>query len=277
MADFQRNSAIFRLQNMFVAMGSVSSSDLRFKSKLHLTSVNEFKLQFLTKYMNLDSSQMSKKIFWSVFALGFVVCVVYLSERNNYYFHRAKHYNMPAGSMLPTLEVGDQFLVKRVFSVFGERYVPNRGDVVVFWNERTGSDYVKRLVGLPGETIQVRDGIVFIDKVAVSRTGGGAYEAKNDSYARHSFTRFNETLPNAVEYEILELSDEAQLDNTKEFVVPDGHLFVLGDNRDNSVDSRVPSVVGFVPIKDVNGVARHVYYSGPEKSFIWRRIGDGRH
>ncbi|WP_299471821.1 signal peptidase I [uncultured Roseibium sp.] len=220
---------------------------------------------------------MSKKIIWSLFALSLLVFVIYLSERNDYYFYRAKHYIMPAGSMLPTLEVGDEFLVKRIFSGFGERYVPIRGDVIVFWNEKVSADYVKRLIGLPGETVQIQDGIVFINRVAISRTEGSAYTARNGSYAGDSFSRFNEKLPNAVEYEILELSDSEKLDNTKEYVVPDGHLFVLGDNRDNSVDSRVLSTVGFVPIEDVKGVARHVYYSGPEKSFIWRRIGDDGH
>lgn len=220
---------------------------------------------------------MSKKMLWSIVAVAVVACAIYLGERNDYYFHRIKHYNMPAGSMLPTLEVGDQFLVKQIFSVFGERYVPNRGDVIVFWNEKAGFDYVKRIIGLPGETIQVQGGIVFIDGVAVPRTEGGANAARNGSYTGDTFSRFKETLPNATEYEILELTDTAQLDNTKEYVVPDGHLFVLGDNRDNSVDSRVLSVVGYVPIEDVTGVAKHVYYSGPEKSFTWRRIGDNGH
>ncbi len=216
---------------------------------------------------------MSRKILWSVFALGLVVCAIYLGERNDYYFHRAKHYSMPAGSMLPTLEVGDEILVKQIYSVFGERYVSNRGDVIVFWNEKAGADYVKRLVGLPGETIQVKNGVVYIDTAPVSRTEGGEYTARNGSYSGAPFRRFSETLPNAAQYETLELGDMAQLDNTKEFVVPGGHLFVLGDNRDNSIDSRVLSAVGYVPIEDVKGVARHVYYSGPEKSFVWRRIG----
>lgn len=175
--------------------------------------------------------------------------------------------------MLPTLEVGDQFLIKKVFSVFGEKYSPNRGDVLVFWNDKAGADYVKRLIGLPGERIQVRMGEVFLNDVPIERVWKDDFVVGNGSLTGETMKRFIETLPNGRQYQVLEYVEDGQLDNTQEYVVPEGHLFFMGDNRDNSIDSRVLSATGFVPIESVKGVAKHIYYSGSEKSFVWRLVG----
>lgn len=217
---------------------------------------------------------MSKKAKTSIILLFFaVVVVLFLAEISDSYLHRAKHYNIPASSMLPTLEVGDQFLIKKVFSVFGEKYSPNRGDVLVFWNDKAGADYVKRLIGLPGERIQVRMGEVFINDVPIERVWKDDFVVGNGSLTGETMKRFIETLPNGRQYQVLEYVEDGQLDNTQEYVVPEGHLFFMGDNRDNSIDSRVLSATGFVPIESVKGVAKHIYYSGSEKSFVWRLVG----
>ncbi|MFN3251982.1 signal peptidase I [Roseibium album] len=217
---------------------------------------------------------MSKKAKMSIILLFFAVVVgLFLAEISDSYLHRAKHYNIPASSMLPTLEVGDQFLIKKVFSVFGEKYSPNRGDVLVFWNDKAGADYVKRLIGLPGERIQVRMGEVFLNDVPIERVWKDDFVVGNGSLTGETMKRFIETLPNGRQYQILEYVEDGQLDNTQEYVVPEGHLFFMGDNRDNSIDSRVLSATGFVPIESVKGVAKHIYYSGSEKSFVWRLVG----
>ncbi|MEP1576817.1 signal peptidase I [Roseibium album] len=217
---------------------------------------------------------MSKKAKMSIILLFFAVVVgLFLAEISGSYLHRAKHYNIPASSMLPTLEVGDQFLIKKVFSVFGEKYSPNRGDVLVFWNDKAGADYVKRLIGLPGERIQVRMGEVFINDVPIERVWKDDFVVGNGSLTGETMKRFIETLPNGRQYQVLEYVEDGQLDNTQEYVVPEGHLFFMGDNRDNSIDSRVLSATGFVPIESVKGVAKHIYYSGSEKSFVWRFVG----
>jgi len=169
----------------------------------------------------------------------------------------AEPFYVPSGSMEPTLQIGDALLASKYpygYStaslpiqinlpesgrVFGE--APKLGDVVVFrWPGDRSQAWVKRVVGLPGDRIQLRQGQLFIN--------GGSERAY----------RYIETLPNGVSHEIFKLRDNGRLDNTPEVTVPPGRLFVMGDNRDNSADSRVPlreGGVGLLPIDDLVGRA----------------------
>jgi len=133
---------------------------------------------------------------------------------------------------------------------------PDRGDVVVFRKPREEDvDYIKRLVGLPGDRIQVVDGVLSINGKPVEREKVEDFVAEDGT----PVPRFRETLPNGVSYMTLDLSPNSAGDNTREFVVPEGHYFMMGDNRDNSLDSRFD--VGYVPFENLVGKAQVIFFS----------------
>jgi signal peptidase I len=199
-----------------------------------------------------------------------VVLVVFLAKGAI-----AEPFYVPSGSMEPTLLIGDALVASkfaygysaaslpiqitlpetgRVFSS-----TPKRGDVVVFrWPGDRSQAWVKRVIGLPGDRIQMRQGQLFIDDHAASLKADGIGKVEDESGGNEPAQRFIETLPNGVTHAIFKMRDNGRLDNTPEVTVPPGRLFVLGDNRDNSADSRVPlreGGVGLLPMDDLIGRA----------------------
>ncbi|MDH3703362.1 MAG: signal peptidase I [Alphaproteobacteria bacterium] len=186
-------------------------------------------------------------------------------------------FNIPSGSMIPTLLVGDYLFVSK-FSYGYSRYSipfnpplisdriladpPERGDVAVFKLPSDNStDYIKRVIGLPGDRIQVERGILSINGKQVSRRRVEDYTLMNRSGVAFPVPRYVETLPNGKSYYVIEADhDNGSLDNTKEFTVPKDHFFMMGDNRDNSLDSRAPAV-GFVPFVNYVGRAEVLFFS----------------
>ncbi len=184
-------------------------------------------------------------------------------------------FNIPSGSMIPTLLVGDYLFVSK-FSYGYSRYslpfslplIPGRiffteverGDVAVFKlpsDNRT--DYIKRIVGLPGDRIQVVDGILHINGQAVKRKRIDDFIVRDGGRNIRRIPRFIETLPNGRSHTILEArGDHGPSDNTEVRTVPAGHYFAMGDNRDNSADSRV---IGFVPAENLVGRAEFIFFS----------------
>ena len=200
----------------------------------------------------------------------------------------AEPFVVPSPSMVPTLLVGDELIAnKHVYGYgkfsspigfmpdFAGRVLgapPERGDVVVFRLPRDPTTtYVKRLIGLPGDHIQMRHGGLYINGQVVSRRPIGVYSTEWDGRTWF-FRRYVETLPNGREHAILKLSDDQLLDNTREFVVPPRSYFMMGDNRDMSLDSRVPSDaggVGFVPEENLIGRTTLVLYSRDPSVSWW--------
>jgi signal peptidase I len=187
----------------------------------------------------------------------------------------AEPFYVPSGSMEPTLMIGDALLASKFPYGYGTASLPmqinlpetgrvfeglpKRGDVVVFrWPGDTSQAWVKRVVGLPGDRIQMRQGQLFINDHPATLKEDGVGEAEDDNGSIERGYRLIETLPNGVSHAILKLRDNGRLDNTPEVKVPPGQLFVLGDNRDNSADSRVPvrdGGVGLLPIENLVGRA----------------------
>lgn len=181
-------------------------------------------------------------------------------------------FRQPSGSMQPTLQAGQMFALSKwaygytaeSFGPFGSFLparewsvrTPERGDIVVFEPvPDPGRHFVKRVIGLPGDRIQMIGGVPHINGAAVERATEGELQV-DDYNGPQTLTAVRETLPNGVSYLTIERG-ETELDNTREIVVPDGHVFVMGDDRDNSADSRVASVVGFVPVENVLGRVDH--------------------
>lgn len=209
-------------------------------------------------------------------------------------------FNIPSGSMIPTLKVGDYLFVSK-FSYGYSRYSfpfgiipfsgrvlagePARGDVVVFRQPRNESiAFIKRVVGLPGDEIAVRRGVLHINGAPVTRRHSEEGTA-TDGVSVRKFDEYVETLPEGTEHRIREMTDGGILDNTPVFVVPDGHFFMMGDNRDNSNDSRTGSV-GMVPAENLIGKAQFLFFSHNGTARWWQiwkwpfairysRIGNG--
>jgi len=195
----------------------------------------------------------------------------------------AEPFNIPSGSMIPTLMVGDYLFVSK-YSYGYSRYSfpfamapiaervwasePTRGDVAVFrLPSKPSVDYIKRVVGLPGDRIQVTGGILHINGVAAQRRliGNGNIAAGDRAMLAK---RYEEIFPDGHSHIIQELNDSQLFDNTEEFIVPPGHYFMMGDNRDNSRDSR-STTVGFVPFRNFVGRAEFLFFSHDGSARLW--------
>lgn len=196
----------------------------------------------------------------------------------------AEPFNIPSGSMIPTLLVGDYLFVSK-YSYGYSKYsfpfgaapiedrvfdnAPERGDVAVFrLPSNVSIDYIKRVVGLPGDKIQVKNGILHINGEASKRRQIGEAMIGSGRFVRKAKV-YEETFPDGHTHTIQEFSDTASLDNTIVFTVPEGHYFMMGDNRDGSQDSRV-AAVGFVPFRNLIGRSEFLWFSRDQSTPIWQ-------
>lgn len=211
-------------------------------------------------------------------------------------------FNIPSGSMKATLLIGDYLFVSK-FAYGYSRHsfpysivplpgrvwsaIPERGDIVVFKLPSDGeTDYIKRVVGLPGDRIQVIGGLLHINGAPVKRERVADYPMP-DAFGRIVPVRqYRETLPEGRSFLTLKLSENGYLDNTEIFTVPPAHFFMMGDNRDNSTDSRVLNAVGYVPFENLVGRASFIFFSVEEGEAAyqlwrwpwivrWERLGSG--
>ena len=211
---------------------------------------------------------------------------------------------IPSESMKDTLLVGDFVFVNKMAygyskyscpfglcPISGRIFAsePERGDVVVFRHPVNGSDFVKRLIGLPGDKIQMKQGVLYINGAVVPQVPAGTFEEVMEPQgpmksrpkcsngvvgdgAICEKQRFRETLPNGVVHDVMNIEDDGYADNTDVFTVPEGEYFFMGDNRDNSMDSRYsPAVggVGFVPAENLIGRADRIIFSSAGSSMLY--------
>lgn len=195
-------------------------------------------------------------------------------------------FSIPSGSMLPTLLIGDYLFVSKYSYGYSRHSFPfsppvlngramsgdvERGDVVVFKLPRDGrTDYIKRVIGLPGDTIQMKQGRLYINDAPVARKPVAPFRQRQMDGTVREIDRYLETLPNGVSYETLDLVPTGRGDNTNVYLVPEAHYFMMGDNRDNSMDSRFSRAVGFVPFENLVGRAEVKFFSFDESGSFFR-------
>jgi signal peptidase I len=195
-------------------------------------------------------------------------------------------FNIPSASMEATLLVGDYLFVEK-FSYGYSRYTfpfgawpvgdslhgrfmssgPTRGDVIVFkYPQDNTTDFIKRLIGMPGDTIQMKQDRLYINGQIVPRTRAADYVETVDG-EQHHVPQYRETLPNGKSYLTLDRDPDGPMDNTDLYTVPAGHYFMMGDNRDNSDDSR--AAVGYVPAENLEGKAVLRFFSTDGSAHFW--------
>ncbi len=222
----------------------------------------------------------SREGFWeTVRTIVYAVLIALLARTVAY-----EPFNIPSSSMVPTLLVGDYLFVSK-YSYGYSRYslpfglplisgrifftAPERGDVAVFKLPSDNStDYIKRIIGLPGDAIQMKEGRLYVNGAIVEREAVEDFTIHKSSGAE-AVRQYVEILPNGRRHRILEASDAAQLDNTPIYKVPDGHYFAMGDNRDNSLDSRAKHGVGFIPVANLVGRAELLFFSANGGARFW--------
>lgn len=197
-------------------------------------------------------------------------------------------FNIPSGSMIPTLLIGDYLFVSK-YSYGYSRYslplspnlwsgrilghLPERGDVAVFrLPNDTSKNYIKRIVGLPGDRLQMRAGQLYINGSAVPQTRLGTQVALGSRGLPVEAGLYTEVLPNGRQHQLLKETDKGPANETPVFTVPDGHLFAMGDNRDNSADSRFTGgdAVGYLPVENLVGRAEFIFFSVDAAAPWWQ-------
>jgi signal peptidase I len=196
-------------------------------------------------------------------------------------------FRIPSSSMEGTLEVGDYLFVSKFTYGYSQYSVPfftpvafagrvmdrpaERGDVVVFrLPSDPTQDYIKRVIGVPGDRVQMIGGVLHINGEPVKLEKIADRIETDEDGTEHHVARYYETLPGGVKHVILKRPEMAQFDDTPEYKVPAGHYFMMGDNRDNSNDSRAPySGVGFVPEQNLVGRAEIVFFSHDGSAALW--------
>lgn len=220
-----------------------------------------------------------KKSFFESWTFIIIVCVILpICFRTVLYSPR----HIPSSSMKSTLLIGDYIFISKfeygfsrfsfpmgyMFHYFSGRvggHKPQRGDIIVFRpNNDPSTDFIKRLIGLPGDTVQMKKGKLYLNGVLVPQKRVEDFLEERPDGSVYPIKRYLETLPNGVSYDVLdEIENNPNADDTKIFTVPEGDYFFMGDNRDNSSDSRLS--VGFVPEENLIGKAEIIFFSNKSK------------
>jgi len=217
---------------------------------------------------------------WDLLRILIYALVIALVERTLFF----QPYNIPSGSMEDTLLVGDFLFVDkysygysrhsipfgRLLPSFGRvmMHDPQRGDVAVFaLPSDPQRDFIKRIVGLPGDRVQMVHGVLYLNDRLIPKVRIADYVEEQNGY-RHHIARYRETMPNGKSYDVLDAEIDGVNDNTPVYTVPAGHYFMMGDNRDDSDDSR--GIVGYLPAENLIGRAEFKFFSiDDRKTHAW--------
>lgn len=228
----------------------------------------------MEKVINTKSKFKSQLIeLWEIIRSLGIAVIIALAFRSLLF----EPFYIPSGSMKSTLLEGDFVFVSK-YSYGYSRYSfplglplfegrvlednPKRGDVAVFrLPSNPGINYIKRIIGFPGDKIRVVEGVVYLNGKAIPRERVENFIDIDQEGNRVTIPRYRETLPNGLSYYVLDQDSNGSLDNTKTYTVPEGHYFMMGDNRDNSTDSRVTEQVGYIPFENLMGPARVIFLS----------------
>lgn len=220
------------------------------------------------KIIEFDYHDFFKSLLWAI-----VIAVIFRSML-------FEPFRIPSGSMIPNLLIGDYLFASKYsygyskhslpFSIplFKGRIMeksPERGDIIVFKGVNDpDTHYIKRLVGLPGDVIQVKKGALYINDQVVPRDRTGNYIRKGQFGEHINYTEYQETLPNGIMYRVLDANENHHMDfpdQTIKYIVPNGHFFFMGDNRNHSVDSRYLKQMGYVPYENLVGKAQFLFWT----------------
>jgi signal peptidase I len=180
---------------------------------------------------------------------------------------KMQSFYIPSGAMTPTILVSDYLIVDKTYY---RSYSAERGDVVVFKLPTDNStDYIKRVIGLPGDHIQMKNGILYINDQPCPRKRIEDFLYHEGNGMVFPLAQYIETLPNGVQHLLIKMGDNGPLDNTPVYDVPPGKYFMMGDNRDNSRDSRILSAFGYVPAGNLIGRAEFIYFSTDREARLW--------
>ena len=206
-------------------------------------------------------------------------------------------FTIPSASMVPTLLEGDYIIVSKFSYGYSRHSIPfspplfqgrilggkpKRGDIVVFKLPRDGhTDYIKRLIGLPGDRVQVIGGVVYINGKMIPRTPVASEMEQSDYGFTREVERYRETMDNGRTYVTGDYGPDGEVDNTGVYIVPENNYFFMGDNRDNSLDSRFPTAVGvgMVPAENLVGKAEIILLSWNKEASLfkpWTWVTDAR-
>lgn len=245
--------------------------------------------------MSQSADKSAKKSATNEWVETFVVIVEALLIAIFLRFFLYQPFSIPTASMQQTLMIGDYFVANKYVWGYGKhsfslgRYgnftlldfelpisnrifgrEPNRGDIAVFRPVPQNMEYIKRVVGLPGDRIQMREGRLYINGTMVEREEVGKALDTDSNGDTREVTVYRETFPEGTTHIIQEIGDNLSLDNTPEYVVPAGHYFMMGDNRDRSADSRVLSQVGYVPDENLIAKAEARFFSIKDNLPPWQ-------
>ena len=230
-----------------------------------------------------NNKNSAKRNFWYENIKTFIIAILIALVIRSLAF---EPFSIPSGSMKPTLLEGDYLFVSKYsfgyskysfplsfpnFSgrIFGK--FPERGDVAVFrYTKNTKIDYIKRIIGLPGDKVQIKNGMLYINGKAIERTSKGTWRARDRYNIFHTYDRYEEIISDDFIYSVLDSEPNGMLDNTGVYEVPEGHFFAMGDNRDQSSDSRILNKLGYVPYENLIGRAQLIFYSRDRSTPLWK-------